>query len=353
MISIDNKTLLDGSVRWLDEMNAIRASVASVGYVDVSILIGGGVVYSDTLYSYDKRVEFDIRDILSEEYRLQGIVMGSVTVNIKQDSDSGSVSLWLVSRTGRFSALPEDFFTRSFLTVTSSKFMPLDGVDNVALIALPGNSTSTSVSIMYEDTDGNLQQKTVTGDGVGVAGSTPIFFSKRITWPLSQVPDGATLKAMTVQAGSRRMVYYPARDTNQVFRFRNIFNVEEYIYPRASVSSKVSTKASVGSVSSQLIRYDTETTEELTAQFSPMMPDEISELSQLADAEEPQWAQYDGKMPTSWETMIVESAEFTADPDTEELTAPKLTFRLKNKYPKLNLAGYGRIHTDQFTEPFN
>lgn len=353
MASIENKSIWNNSVRWLDELSAIRCTVTAGSYVDVQVLINDSVVYSDTLYAYSTKVETDIRPILSEEYRLRNIVMGSVKITFTQASSADSVTIHIISRSGRFSVLPGDFFARSFLTASSAKFMPLNGIDHIAMISMPGTSSTISTSIMYEDASGSIRRKVVTSYSNGNAGTTPKYSTMTVTWPNSQLPSGAVMRAMTVSAGSRQMVYYPSPDVNQVFRFRNIFNVEEYLYLRGSVSSKITTKASIGNVASQLIRYDVETIEELTAQFAPMLPGEVAELSQLADTEEARWGQFSGSMPTGWETIIVESAEFNADPDTEELIAPKLTFRLKDKYPKLNLAGYGRIHTDQFSEQFN
>lgn len=353
MTSIENKSIWNNSVRWLDELSAIRCTVTPGYYVDVQVEINDAVVYSDTLYAYNTKVETDLRPVLTEEYRLRGLVMGSVKITFTQETSSDSVTIHIINRSGRFSALPEDFFARSFLTASSAKFMPLNGIDHIAMISMPGTSSTISTSIMYEDAAGDIHQRVVTSYSNGNAGTTPKYSTMTVSWPKSQLPTGAAMRAMTIRAGSRQMVYYPAPDANQVFRFRNIFNVEEYLYLRGSVSSKYTTKASVGSVSSQLIRYDVETIEELTAQFAPMLPSEIAELSQLADAVEPKLGQYSGSMPGTWESIIVESAEFNADPDSEELAAPKITFRLKDKYPKLNLAGYGRVHTDQFSEQFN
>lgn len=347
MISIANQSVAD-SMLWLDSVPAIVCKVPDGGYVDVYVSIGSVSVYHDVLYAYSNKVEISVRSLLEEEFRMRNLCFSTVRVTFAQPQPV-SLDFSVILRKGAFGVLVKDFTATNFLTFSAAKYLPLNMTDQVAFIQEAEETVTAKIDVLYLDKSGALATQNVYSSHWGNS-TTPQYRSFTVQWYASELPVDAEPKAMVVTAGNRRLVYYRKDDCNHAFHFYNVFNVREYLYFRASVSAKRTTKASLGRVDSKLMRYDAETTEEFTAKFEPMIPDEVAMLSQLAESENPQWR--DLSQPY-WHNMVIESAEFTSDPVAEKLSTPELKFRLEQPRGGIIAQSPGRIHTDEFNESYN
>lgn len=350
---------INGTTIWSDRLPKFICMCGREVYVKVQVYAADGLLLEDWLYSYTGSVELSLKDIVTEELRLQGLFMTPVKVLFIEDgSTTASLTFTVLYRSGVFASKADDFTSVRFLSLCDSKQLPAGGIDSVAALLQPGETVTFSIEQISRDANGNFTGRNVYSSTIGAGLASPKLTSWPVRWFPEKSPEGAIPVAMVATAGARRMVYYMLPVATDIFRFANVFNCTEYLYARASISSKLSHEASVGAVDHTLLRYDLKQTEEFTAQFGPTLPEDIRTLAQLSESPAADWCDWRGEDPSEeeWRRIIVTSAEWTRDTDPSEPAQPKLTFRLADPDPLTYLgSGYGlrRVHTEPFNETFN
>ena len=335
----------DNALLWVDEIPALEITT-DLQKVSVAILRGTTEIYSQTLYPYKGTLSVYVADIIAEEMAIKEATAYDFKVIFTGEFDvAASVSLRPVYRRRGGDISAKEFCARNFLTLSQVRRMPLAGSDTLYFLQAPNEQGDAVLEVIYRKPDGSFDRKAIRSPGTSP--DAPMLMAAEIEWP--EVPEGCVPLTLSFSIGRRRCTWYRMKHADMVFFFDNAFGVPEKVYLCGAVSCKHTSKSSLARIRGRLIPYDEEITEETTTRLAPMLPAEVSRLSQIADARNPQWQQLPTGKPTN---IVISSATFEADEDPDELPTPEITFRRTNLMPWERYPTDGRIFTQNFTEPF-
>lgn len=339
---------INNSLCWADSVPDLQ--IASIASVSVSVQIDGVVILSTMLATYAGTASMELAEMIQEECRLKNLSMPQLTVTATANGTTETVRCRLLLRSRRFAGSAEDFAATRFLTLSPYYSAGADGF-TVGYLRLPGELEQISLRTWYETPDGEVAD---TGDHIQtVSGSETVYNIRRYTLR-HRLPAGCRPLTSVVTQGERkaRIIWNP--EATDRFSFINPLGQTESFFTRATVSRKLTTKASVSVIGRMLSRYDTERSTEFTANFGPSDPARAETVAWLAESENTSW-QTRGDYGTWGDATAIIVTDCTTEisPDPDQLAEPTLTFRTRDPMAPSALPPKLRLHTSQFSDQFD
>ncbi len=231
------------------------------------------------------------------------------------------------------------FLQNRFLTSIDSKRIPAErsGVIEDVTAMFSGEESvlpsSYGVTAEFVDPDGDSVELSFSKDvscdyGLKVFYTTyEEIYEECARGYNGEVPfEELELKRFTLSVGNRNMEYFLDGDfqPQQVFRFRNVFNITEYVYFEADTIIKSEAERSVATSHGVSMFYDQEDKQEYVVTTAPMTSVEAVWAQELLFSRKVERVEKDGALT---EVLITDMTSEVTDSD-KELIRLKFTYRM-------------------------
>ncbi|MDE5774327.1 MAG: hypothetical protein K2H86_07720 [Muribaculaceae bacterium] len=349
---------------WLDELPEVGVETSDRS-VRFTFSVCGESVYQDTLYPFQGKVRVDMRTLVSERMLIKNIVYARLTFTFTDSAGSVTCYLNAIRRRIYTSATLYEWCDSRFLTLARGKYMPYGMIDMVtAYIPRYESAADTDVSgridVQYRNADGDVMA--VSSDFNPVerdAVATVQTFA--VSWP--ELPEGAVPIMMTVTLEGRSLTYYHTDMECTGIRFINAFGAPENMFEPVGISYETKVSSSVAMIRLQKHVYDLEVNQALSLTFRACNTSDYAYICQLAESPEIKvWT--DCRLmpcaaisPAGGLSLIADSCEYSADPDSESALIPVIKCHPTSSLPispDIDTRGTGTsgIFTSQFTKEY-
>lgn len=264
----------------------VRSIIASTDEekLSVSLACSGAVFFSVELYAYDGKVElFDPGSIIEQYFIANGLICENITVVF------GDASLVLRCLFCEY-VMPESFSTQKSFLVSSSVRMVHRG-SSLSISAIPDQDyLNIEVSVVGRDAYGaiasvSFSQTLEPSESLSSRISVADIIQKATGLQSVAPPISNPLKDVmyfAVTLGQRQLMCYLSNSQKVLtFRFRNIFNVLEYLDIEGDMTEKSETSYQSAVCSGDIVQYDRVTDRTYGFSSGPIDKGAYDSLSQL------------------------------------------------------------------------
>ena len=256
--------------------------------LQVSIIVNSATAATVDLYPFGGQVVlYDIRTII-EDVMLQNNLAfatcnvsvvdnnattsaGSFTV-IMSDIDIPNISTWLASH---------------FLTTRTSQRISANGQQLVNWFSAQGESVNYKIEAIVDN--GTTQVVSTWTERASQTVNKGVYYSLiSVEGIIAHFEDEGQVRAFKVYRGANRTMefYITEEEPNMLFKFKNNFNVEEYVGLYAATNRKQKLEASEANILRTMVKYDFNTITEYEVVSAMLTVEEAKWLSQMVTSRE-------------------------------------------------------------------
>ena len=256
--------------------------------LQVSVIVNSATAATVDLYPFSGQVVlYDIRTII-EDVMLQNNLAfatcnvsvvdnnattsaGSFTV-IMSDIDIPNISTWLASH---------------FLTTRTSHRISANGQQLVNWFSAQGESVNYKIEAIVDN--GTTQVVSTWTERASQTVNKGVYYSLiSVEGIIAHFEDEGQVRAFKVYRGANRTMefYITEEEPNMLFKFKNNFNVEEYVGLYAATNRKQKLEASEANILRTMVKYDFNTITEYEVVSAMLSVEEAKWLSQMVASRE-------------------------------------------------------------------
>ena len=239
------------------------------GSVVVKLYLDGDAVFENTLTAFGHTVKFyDIRSIIEMEMRKGGINSAECYIAAEPSNSGGNdddaTDPFKVILSEFDIANPAAWLVSHFLTTCSSFLVAPGDAQELSWYAAPNEQVTHVIEAMVLLQDGSITSVSWTQSSASAGTGDVTNETISVDDVISHFASSGQVLMFTVFRGANRCIsFYVMEDSHNLhFRFRNAFDVTEYLNINGVSKNKVSMDAAEGVILHTTVKYDFERKEE-------------------------------------------------------------------------------------------
>lgn len=259
--------------------------------ITVTVYHGTTQIFTTDLYPYNGKAQLvNLREIIEDYMRENGLQCGTFSVNVSSDADQATTGDFIaVYCNYKIPNRSADFFEIHFLTTRTSFLIHPDETQALSWYQneTPDDSNVYTEFLVKTD-EGMKTYKKMDRPDNGTFETDYIVPQKLFeTLQKEQTDAVGTLLSMTVHRGKRTITFYITNETpDHSFLFRNCFNCIEYAHLYAATTLKADVDRSEATCNGTTQFYDQQTTHTHEVNVTTLSLEHALWLTQLMESHE-------------------------------------------------------------------
>ena len=330
--------------------------------LDFKLSVGSTVLHEERYYTTGSFVDVrDIRSIIEQYMRSNSVTLATFYIEANGTTEAEFDVVYCSFASRQMSA--EAFLQYNFLTTAKVKRIAPDGRDRLSFIGRYKDRATYYLFFTY--TLGDSSQNFTTSKTYN-ANTTlqatelleiEISIPQCISFLKSKYGDTVNLLSVTVKASDRSITYFiDKQQPDDVFFFRNIFNVIEMAQLHCVTTEKTKVSRSLAVCNGQASFYDQSTEKTYEVETSPLLLEEARWLEQMLHSHDVYHspvgsAEAEDEIGCQSSILITDMTSEYQNGDSQ-LNTLKFTYRYADERPVIYFDEDPSVFDEPFTDPF-